>query len=37
MIYVLLGMHREEARNAHKETTPAFPMEITTLKDDWKQ
>ena len=37
MIYVLLGMHREEARKAHKQTTPAFPMEMTTLKDDWKR
>jgi tetratricopeptide (TPR) repeat protein len=37
MIYLLLGMHREEARRVHDETTPAFPMEITTLEDDWKQ
>jgi tetratricopeptide (TPR) repeat protein len=37
MIYLLLGMHREEARRIHGGKTPAFPMEITTLKDDWKQ
>ena len=36
MIYLLLGMHREEARRVH-EKTPAFPMEITTLEDDWKR
>jgi tetratricopeptide (TPR) repeat protein len=37
MIYLLLGMHREEARRNHDEKTPAFPMEITTLEDDWKR
>jgi hypothetical protein len=37
MIYLLLGMHREEARRVHEGKTPAFPMEITTLEDDWKQ
>ena len=37
IIYLLLGMHREEARRVHDEKTPAFPMEITTLEDDRKQ
>jgi tetratricopeptide (TPR) repeat protein len=37
MIYLLLGMHREEARRVHDEKTPTFPMEITTLEDNWKQ
>lgn len=37
MIYVLLGMHREEARRVHDEKTLAFPMEITTLEDNWKR
>jgi hypothetical protein len=37
MIYLLLGMHREEARKVHDEETPAFPMEITTLEDNWKR
>jgi len=36
IIYLLLGMHREEARRAHDEKALAFPMEITTLEDDWK-
>ena len=37
MIYVFLGMHREEARRGHEENALAFPMEITLLDDDWKQ
>jgi len=37
IIYLLLGMHREEARRIHDEMTLALPMEITTLEDDWKQ
>jgi len=37
LIYMLLGMHREEARRVHDEKAPAFPMEITTLEDAWKQ
>ncbi len=37
MIYMLLGMHREEARRIQDEKTPAFPLEITTLDDAWKR
>lgn len=37
MIYVLLGMHREEARRVHDEKTLAVPMVITTLEDEWKR
>lgn len=37
IIYLLLGMHREEARRVHDEKTPVFPMEITTLEDDRKR
>jgi hypothetical protein len=37
MIYLLLGMHREEARVAASEKDLAFPMEITTVDDDLKR
>ena len=37
MIYVLLGMHREEARRVHDEQKPAFPMHIALWDDDWKR
>ena len=37
MIYVLLGMHREEARRKHDEKKPAFPMHIALWEDDWKR
>jgi hypothetical protein len=37
MIYVLLGMHREEARRVHDEEKPALPMHITLWDDDWKR
>jgi hypothetical protein len=37
MIYVLLGMHREEARKAHDEQKLALPMHISVLEDDWKR
>jgi len=36
MIYVFLGMHREETRS-HDDKAPAFPMLITTLQDGWKR
>ena len=37
MVYVLLGMHREEARRVHDEKEPAFPMHMALLEDDWKR
>jgi tetratricopeptide (TPR) repeat protein len=37
MIYVLLGMHREEARRVHDEKKPALPMHIALWEDDWKR
>lgn len=37
MIYLLLGMHREEARVVATEKDLSFPMEITAVDDDWKR
>lgn len=37
LVYLLLGMHREEERRIHDERARAFPMEITTLEDAWKR
>jgi hypothetical protein len=37
MIYVLLGMHREEARRVHDKKALAIPRAITTLEVDWRR
>jgi len=37
MIYLMLGMHREEVRKAKEDKKPSLPMHIALWEDDWKR
>lgn len=37
MIYLMLGMHREEARKAKEDKEASLPMHISLWEDDWKR
>ena len=37
MIYLMLGMHREESRRVHDGKKLAFPMPMTLWEDNWKR
>ena len=38
LIYLMLGMHREESRHLQgKDNSKSMPMELPLLDDSWKQ